>query len=266
MNPGFTLLGLLVGILVGITGMGGGSLMAPLLVLVMRMHPVTAVGTDLAYSAVTKLTGASLHWRKQTIRWRICGLMALGSIPGTILGVSVIRQLLAHDSQAVNSFVLHALGVTLIIVAITMLLRARILAYARAVEKRHSSPLGGLIRQTRPWRPALTVVLGAVVGFLVGLTSVGSGSLIILALAILYPRLTGREMVGTDLLHATLITAAASLAHLSIGTVNLPIVGLLLLGSIPGVIVGTLVSTRVPDGALRPVIAITLGIIGLTLL
>jgi len=266
MNYGFTALGLLVGLLVGITGMGGGSLMAPLLILVMRMHPITAVGTDLAYSAFTRLTGAALHWRHHTVKWRICWQMALGSVPGTVAGVLLIQQLQQRDASALNAFILEVLGVTLVIVAVAMLCRSLIVGRASALSARGSSSIGSFLRFLRVWRPALTTLIGAFVGFLVGLTSVGSGSLIIVAMALLYPRLTGRELVGTDLLHGALLTAAAALAHLGIGTIDFTTTGLLLLGSIPGVIIGTLFNTRIPDGVLRPVIAITLGIVGLRLI
>jgi uncharacterized membrane protein YfcA len=266
MNLGYSFLGLLVGILVGLTGMGGGSLMAPLLVLLMGVHPLTAVGTDLAYSTITRVTGAALHWRHHTVQWRICWRMALGSVPGTILGVLTIELLIKQDSAVVNAFVLRALGCTLLIVAAAMLLRSLFLKRAGEAEARATSPVGGMIRWLRASRPLLTVGIGAIVGFLVGITSVGSGSLIIVALALLYPRLTGRELVGTDLLHGAILTAAATLAHLGIGTINFATAGLLLLGSIPGVIIGTLGSTRIPDGALRPVIAITLGLVALRLI
>jgi uncharacterized membrane protein YfcA len=251
------LAGLLVGMLVGMTGMGGGSLMAPVLVFLLGVKPIYAVGTDLAYSAVTKWVGGFKHYRQGTVDMGIVRLLALGSVPGSLLGVGAIQhlhRLLGADSDAL---VLRALGLVLIMVATTMVVRAIVGSAEDQPDKRLRF---GRVRLSRAGRAA-TVVLGLVVGFLVGLTSVGSGTLFVAVLVAFYP-LALHRIVGTDVLHAALLTTVAGLAHLSAGNVEGGLMLNLLLGSIPGVWIGATLSTRASLKVLRPILAVVLLISG----
>ena len=244
--------GFLVGFLVGLTGVGGAALMTPLLILVGGVRPLVAVGTDLAYGAVTKAVGSLVHYRRQTVDINIAWHLGLGSVPGALLGVAVINALKGTAADgAIDRFISRALGLALMAVALSLLLRA--------------SPRQDSIRDVPP-RPSkgqrrLTVLLGAGIGFLVGLTSVGSGSLIAAALVMIYPGLPLRRVVGTDVFHAMCLTTVAGLAHLGLGTVDFPLLGGLLVGSIPGVWFGSRLATRVPNRVLRPVLgSVLLGV------
>jgi uncharacterized protein len=247
-------LGAVVGVLVGLTGMGGASLMTPLLVLVLGVKPVLAVGTDLIYSSVTKAFGTIVHLRQRTPDLRISLLMAWGSVPGTLLGVIMLGQLEKRlNTDTLNGLVLHLLGAMLILVAITMF--ARLFLAGRL-------PLPALDTSER-----VRVILpasGFVVGFLVGLTSVGSGTLLIVALS-LCTRLPGARLVGTDLVHAVILTTVAGVAHLALGNVNLSLTLSLLIGSIPGVLIGSRLCSYLPDRSVRLAIAGTLLVSGLRL-
>lgn len=240
------LLGLVVGFLVGLTGIGGGSLMTPLLILVGGVRPLVAVGTDLAYAAITKAVGAVVHYRQGTVDLSIAWRLGIGSIPAALAGVAVIIWMRGGaQNGAVDRFITRALGVALILVALNLFL-------APLFRKEPAGTKGGLPLK---WQTALTVVAGAGIGFLVGLTSVGAGSLIAAALVILYPRVPLVRIVGTDIFHATFLGAAAGLAHFGLGSVDLPILGGLLIGSIPGVWCGSRLAVSVPDKVLRPILA-----------
>ena len=250
-------LGFLVGLLVGLTGIGGAALMTPLLILVGGVRPVIAVGTDLAYGAITKALGAFLHYRQQTVDVAIAKHLAIGSIPMALVGVGCISWLMGgsrHD--AVDHFVRQALGLALILVALSLLLRPL---------ARHGSMLP-TPTSCSGWQRALIVILGAGIGFLVGLTSVGSGSLIAAALVTGYPQLPLRRIVGTDIFHAAFLTLAAGLAHLGLGNVDGPLLGQLLIGSIPGVWFGSRLAFTLPEKFLRPALACLLLGIGVKLL
>lgn len=243
-----------VGLLVGLTGMGGASLMTPLLVLVLGVKPVLAVGTDLIYSTITKSVGSIVHIRQKTPEPRIALRMAWGSVPGAILGVAALGLLQSRlNAAALNNVVLHLLGIMLILVSIIMV--------ARLVLSERLS-LGGLVTE-RHARVILPLV-GFAVGFLVGLTSVGSGTLLIVALS-LCTRLPAARLVGTDIVHAVILTAVAGLAHLALGNVNLGLTLSLLIGSIPGVLVGSRLCIYLPDRSVRLALAGTLLISGLRL-
>src|SRR5581483_7842992 len=243
--------------LVGMTGMGGGSLMAPVLVFLLGVKPIYAVGTDLAYSAVTKWVGGFKHYRQGTVDMGIVRLLALGSVPGSLLGVGAIQhvhRLLGADSDAL---VLRALGLVLIMVATTMVVRPIVGSAEDQPDKRLRF---GRVRLSRAGRAA-TVVLGLVVGFLVGLTSVGSGTLFVAVLVTFYP-LALHRVVGTDVLHAALLTSVAGLAHLSAGNVELGLMLNLLLGSPPGVWLGAAISSRASLRLLRPLLGLVLLVSG----
>jgi hypothetical protein len=257
-DPGIIAAGLVIGVLVGLTGMGGGSLTTPFLILFADVKPVVAVGTDLIYSAVTKWVGAGIHLRQRTVDLRLAGLLALGSVPASIVGVRVVGMVGEDGDRLVT----HALGATLIVVAIVLLGRRRLTA---AMERRRAR-LGRSDADLTARHPAAIVALGVLVGFLVGLTSVGSGTLVVAALLILIPALPPARLVGTDILQAAVLTSAAGIAHWSLGNVDLGLAGALLIGSVPGVVLGSRLSVRLPERVMRPALAGMLLIVAIQLL
>jgi uncharacterized membrane protein YfcA len=266
MDARFALIGLIIGFLIGLTGMGGGSLMTPVMILIMGVKPLIAVGTDLAYGAVTRIVGGAMHHHNHTVHYRTAGLLALGSVPATIGGVGVIAAIRTHDPQLVNGFLLHAIAWVLILVAVLMIAKPGL---ERAAGRWGGAGTFGLAQgvemlgERAPW--ALPIA-GAVTGFLVGLTSVGTGTLIIIALLFLYPRWRTRELVGTDVFHGAVLVSAASMAQLAAGNVNLSMMASLLVGSIPGVLVGSRLTLGFPEGALRLCLASVLLVSGAKLL
>lgn len=254
-NPLYSLSGLAVGILVGLTGVGGGSLMTPLLVLAFGIHPTTAVGTDLLYAAATKGVGTAVHGSKGTVQWRIVGLLAAGSIPATLATLFFMHQQ-KGAGDAAGHFITVTLGGALIATAIAVLFRNRIVkAFAAQAEGLSAGRIA-----------ALTVLLGAMLGFLVSLTSVGAGALGMTVLLVLYPKTDVAKLVGSDIAHAVPLTLIAGLGHWMIGSVDWSLLASLLTGSIPGIIIGSLAATKAPDRVLRPVLASTLALVGLKLL
>ncbi|HEX4805659.1 MAG TPA: sulfite exporter TauE/SafE family protein [Conexibacter sp.] len=245
-----------VGLLVGTTGVGGGSLMTPALILVFGTAPTTAIGTDLAYAAVTKTVGGWRHLRKGTVEMRIALWLAVGSIPGALGGVYVLHLLeKALGRGSFDDTLLTMVGAALLLTSVAVLGRA-LLKHVKGeretvdpFERRHK---------------VAAVLIGVSVGFVLGLTSAGSGALIAVGLIMLY-RLTPRRVVGTDVFHAALLLWVASIAHLVSGNVDLLLAGNILIGSIPGVWIGTNLATRLPDGALRPALGIVLLAAGLAL-
>jgi uncharacterized membrane protein YfcA len=237
--------------LVGLTGVGGGSLMTPLLVLLFGFHPATAVGTDLLYASITKSVGTAVHGTRKTVEWRIVGRLASGSIPAALITLFVLAKagaLNAHASHVLSTL----LGAALILTGVSILFRARILAWfaprMREVQDR------AIARST--------VVLGAVLGVLVSVTSVGAGAVGITVLLILYPKLPLARVAGSDIAHAVPLTLIAGLGHLAMGAVDFGLMLWLLIGSVPGIIVGSLLASRSSDGVLRPVLAVTLLVVG----
>jgi len=270
-----SLVGLLIGFLVGLTGMGGGSLLAPIMILFFRIPPVWAVGTDIAYSTVTKALGSVVHIRQKNVNFKVALWLACGSVPATLLSVGLVQYIRKHYGAVVNGVILHALGFTLVLVAVMLVLKPFIMRYfdQRRLEKQKQEALSGEMSSTersknweKRYRPIVTAMVGAVVGFLVGLTSVGSGTLIIVSIAFLFPRLTSKELVGTDIFQAFMLLASGAIAYIVAGTINWPIVGLLLIGSLPGVYLGSKSSKFIPERYMRPVLATVLAISGLKLI
>src|SRR5580698_6110787 len=254
-NPLYSLSGLVVGVLVGLTGVGGGSLMTPLLVLVFVIHPTTAVGTDLLYAAATKTVGTGVHGYKKTVQWGIVGRLAMGSVPTTALTLWFLSQQ-AKQAAAVNTVITTALGWALIVTAVAILFRKAIVGYFLSRTKQLEPGQAG----------GLTILLGAVLGVLVALTSVGAGALGMTVLLILYPKMDVAKLVGSDIAHAVPLTLLAGLGHWMMGSVNWELLASLLVGSIPGIILGSLLAARTPDGVLRPVLAGTLALVGVKML
>jgi len=270
-----SLVGLLIGFLVGLTGMGGGSLLAPIMILFFRIPPVWAVGTDIAYSTVTKALGSVIHIRQKNVNFKVALWLACGSVPATLLSVGLVQYIRRHYGDVVNGVILHALGFTLVLVAVMLVLKPFIMRYfdQRRLEKQKQEAVSGEMSSTERshrwekwYRPVVTAMVGAVVGFLVGLTSVGSGTLIIVSIAFLFPRLTSKELVGTDIFQAFMLLASGAIAYIVAGTINWPIVGMLLIGSLPGVYLGSKSSKFIPERYMRPVLATVLAVSGLKLI
>jgi uncharacterized membrane protein YfcA len=245
-----------IGIVVGLTGMGGGALMTPVLVLFFGVPPLTAVSSDLVASAVMKPVGSVVHLRRGTVHLGLVKWLCLGSIPGAFSGVLIARAL--GRGQQVQDVIRIALGVALLLAAAGLIVRAyiRLVEHARRRDGRAAPlPEGPPLVELRP---AHTMVLGALGGLVVGLTSVGSGSLIIIALMALYPTLTANELVGTDLVQAVPLVASAALGHILFGDFHLDLTTSLLVGCIPGVWLGAHLSSRAPGGLVRRALAFVL--------
>ena len=248
----YTLSGFVVGAIVGLTGVGGGSLMTPLLVLLFGIHPATAVGTDLLYAAITKAGGTAVHARKGHVDWRITGLLASGSIPASVLTIWAL-SLLPKQSAAVTHLISLSLGVALVLTAGAIVFRQKLQRYALA----HSEDSTHTELQA-----AITVATGVLLGILVTVSSVGAGALGVAVLFFLYPRLPALRIVASDLAHAVPLTLIAGLGHWAIGSVDGSLLASLLLGSLPGIWLGSHASARVPERFLRPVLASMLVLIG----
>jgi uncharacterized membrane protein YfcA len=251
----YSVSGLMVGLLVGLTGVGGGSLMTPLLVLIFGVHPSTAVGTDLFYAAATKTVGASVHAWRRSIDWLIFGRLASGSIPAALLCLALLSRMGVGSPQAAQ-LISTVLGVALLLTALSLAFRTRIIAWTRT-HALHVAP--GRIH-------LLTIVVGAVLGAAVALSSVGAGAIGATALIILYPDLPLRRLVGTDIIHAIPLTLIGGFGHLMLGTVNGALLVYLLLGSIPGIVIGSLLITVIRETWLRYLIATMLCLAGTALL
>jgi uncharacterized membrane protein YfcA len=254
------LAGLIVGFTVGLTGMGGGALMTPILVLLFGVNPGTAVSSDLLTSLVMKPVGAAVHFRRGTVNWSLAGWLALGSVPAAFAGVFVLNNLGSGDEVAGRIKTL--LGWALIVAASSMVARA--LLNARASARARSTPPSPIAPVTL--KRVATVCIGLAGGFIVGMTSVGSGSLMMVMLLLLYPRLAAKELVGTDLVQAIPLVGAATLSHVFFGHVDLGLTGSLLIGSLPGVYLGAKVSSRAPDTVIRPALVVILLVSALKLL
>ena len=251
MNYLYSLAGLGVGLLVGMTGVGGGSLMTPVLVLLFGFHPATAVGTDLLFASVTKSVGTGVHGFSGTVNWRVTGLLALGSIPATIMTVLLVSRI-GVASPAMAQIISLVLGIALVVTALAVILRNRI----QALALKHF----GEIAPRR--QAALTVVTGILLGVLVSLSSVGAGALGLTVLVFLYPKQPIALLVGSDIAHAVPLTLIAGIGHWWLGSTDWALLGALLIGSLPGIVIGSLVATRIPDAALRPVLAAVLLLVG----
>lgn len=250
----FSLSGLAVGIIVGLTGVGGGSLMTPLLVLLFGIHPATAVGTDLLYAAATKTVGTAVHGRNKSVDWRIVRRLATGSVPATLATFAVMQAFAIHTSK--GGVLAVMLGAVLLVTAATLLFRAQIVSYLAA---RITTTNEGLVA-------ALTIVTGVVLGVLVTTTSVGAGAIGVTALLVLYPRLPTLRIVGSDIAHAVPLTLISGLGHWYMGDVDWMLLVTLLLGSIPGIIIGSMLAPRLPERALRTLLALILVLVSAKLI
>jgi uncharacterized membrane protein YfcA len=248
-DPAIIFFGLGIGLLVGMTGMGGASLMTPMLILVFGISPVTAIGTDIFYAAITKTVGGVQHLRLKTVHRALAFWLAVGSVPSALLGVWVIELIQRrYGEEVLDELVLGMLGGALVVVGIATLLRSVLLRHV--IQERYAMHL-----YTRHIIAA--IVLGAVTGFVIGLTSAGSGTLIAIGLITIF-RLIPQRVVGTDIVHAAVLLWAAGLAHWIGGNVDFVLAGNILIGSIPGVLLGGMLAVKTPQRFLRTALAVVL--------
>lgn len=257
-EPLYSVSGLFVGILVGITGVGGGSLMTPLLVLLFNVHPATAVGTDLLYAAITKSAGTAVHGANKTINWTIVKLLSLGSVPAALVTLYLMSGV-DRKSIAAVSLITYTLGWMLFLTAFLLIFRNQIVAKVMEWRQRNGKSV------SESTVGSLTLVLGVVLGTLVTLTSVGAGALGVTVLLMLYPRLQIRDVVGSDIVHAVPLTLVGGLGYWLIGEIDWGMLLSLLVGSIPGIIIGSHLAPRMPDRVIRPILAVTLALVALKL-
>jgi uncharacterized membrane protein YfcA len=256
------LFGLLVGFLVGLTGVGGGSLMTPFLVTIMGVPAPTAIGTDMVYATVTKLTGSWQHYRQRSINLEVALFLGIGSIPTSLLGVLTLEWIKdSFDSGRVDAIMITVIAITLVVVGGSLIFRTFMPERWTERKQHRWDGKGRMSLQRR----VFTIVFGAVGGYLVGLTSIGSGSIMAVILLLLYP-LSPAVIVGTDIAHATVLSLVTGLAHMTQGNVDFGLVGTLLLGSIPGVLIGSRVAPWLPSRPLRIVLSVMLIFVGATLL
>jgi hypothetical protein len=252
-DPYIVLGSAIVGLLVGMTGAGGGALMTPMLILLFGVTPSTAISSDLVAAVVMRPIGALVHLRAGTVNLRLVRWMVLGSVPSAFLGAYLLK-LLGHAKSA-QQHIEVALGAALLLGALAMVLRL-------ALDRRSGQRRTGIVRDVKA-RPLPTVAIGIVGGIIVGITSVGSGSLMIVLLLFLYPMLGANQLVGTDLTQAVPLTLAAALGALAFGHVEVGVTGSLIIGSVPAVLIGSLLSASVPDRYVRPAIAFVIFASGL---
>ncbi len=254
---GLVVAGLVVGLIVGLTGVGGGSLMTPIL-LWFGISPTTAVGTDLLYAAITKAGGVFVHNKKQNINWSITGWLSLGSIPAALLTLYVLH-ILDADTTALNSVIKYSLGWALVFTSVAILFKKKIMVYSQ----RHA---GDKFHKESKTQNFLTVAIGVLLGVTVTLTSIGAGALGTVTLFFLYPLLPTNRLVGTEIAHAVPLTLVAGLGHASMGNLDMFLLGQLLMGSLPGIYIGSMLSGKVPDLFLRNALAIMLFFVGFKLI
>ncbi|MCA1597677.1 MAG: sulfite exporter TauE/SafE family protein [Chloroflexi bacterium] len=253
MDPRLVVVGLVVGLLVGLTGVGGSSVLTPLLILTLGVQPLVAVGTDLAYSVPTKLLGALIHRRQGTVEWRVVGLLCVGGLPASLAGLGLLALLRVRlGLDTINVALKHGVGALLLIVAVVIVLSP----WLRC--RQAGRPLGVTELPAPLWTRGTrggVIALGALVGVLVSLTSIGAGSVTVPVLYLLLPRLGLRRVVGSDVSFAALLIPTVALGHLGMGDVNLGLSLNLLAGSLPGVFIGSKLCARLPDTWLRPAMA-----------
>jgi len=246
-DPLYVTSGFAVGLLVGMTGVGGGSLMTPLLILLFGIHPSTAVGTDLLYAAGTKAGGSVVHSWARSVHWPAVIRLASGSIPASMLTLVVLWQL-DLNSAAARSLINVVLSFALVLTAASLIFRKTILqSLGQVVDRLESSTIG-----------RATVLVGAMLGVLVSISSVGAGAVGVTALLLLYPKLPMARIVGSDIVHAVPLTLVAGIGHWAMGAIDWHLMAVLLVGSLPGIVIGSYFATRVPETALRLLLAVTL--------
>jgi uncharacterized membrane protein YfcA len=255
MEFAYTFAGLVVGVIVGLTGIGGGALMTPILIVVFGIPPFVAVSTDLLYAAITKCGGIWSYARKQMVHWRVVGFLLLGSIPGSLVTLNYLEGL--DGLEQIEYLMNLTLGVSLVLTSIAVFLRTRIRDFAASLQD------NAFTSRVKRARPLVTVITGFALGGLVTLSSVGAGALGTALLIVLYPRMTMPQIVGTDLVHAVVLTSVAGAGHYHLGGVDLQLLTYLLIGSLPGVFVGSHLGTRLSPRVMQPIMGSLLMAIGL---
>jgi uncharacterized membrane protein YfcA len=250
----YALSGLFVGFVVGLTGVGGGSLMTPLLILFFGIHPVTAVGTDLLYASVTKSAGTLVHGLNKAVDWRIVGQLALGSVPAAAITLFLL-SINDIDTGGMARLFAAVLGTMLLITAITLVFRRRLVRFATS--HRELAPLPQAI---------LTTVIGAAIGVLVSISSVGAGAIGVTVLMLLYPKLSIHRIVASDIAHAVPLTLVAGSGHWLIGNVDWSMLLPLLVGSVPGILIASRIAPRIDERVIRWALALVLTVVGIKLL
>jgi len=251
MDPYAILSGLLVGLIVGLTGVGGGSLMTPLLITVFKLNPAVAIGTDLWFAAATKTSGSVAHHRAGHVHYRVMALLLAGSIPASLGMVALMHA--TGITKGWASALTFSLGVALLLTAVTVAYRRAWLSIGLKLE--------AWIPDNR--KPALTVAAGALLGVLVSLSSIGAGAIGATLILLLYPRMPARQLVGTDIAHAVPLTLVAGIGHATLGHVDWSLLAALLMGSIPGIWLGAHLTTRMPDALVRALLCVSLVTAGL---
>lgn len=254
---GLVIAGLAVGFVVGLTGVGGGSLMTPIL-LWFGIPPTTAVGTDLLYAAFTKMGGVFVHNKKQNINWKITGWLSLGSLPAAALTLWILDNI-KTDITTINAVIKYSLGWALLFTSIAIIFKTKIAKFSQkhAGDKFHSESTT---------QNMLTIAIGVMLGATVTLTSIGAGALGTVTLFFLYPLLPTPRLVGTEIAHAVPLTLVAGIGHASMGNLDYILLGQLLIGSLPGIFIGSMLSGKIPDLYLRNAIAIMLFLAGYKLI
>ena len=254
---GFIIAGLVVGFIVGMTGVGGGSLMTPIL-LWFGIPPTTAVGTDLLYAAFTKMGGVVVHHKKKNINWTITGWLSLGSVPAAFVTLWILHSI-KTDVSTINGVIKYGLGWALIVTSIAILFKKKLLVFSQ----KHATDR--FLKESNT-QNAFIVAIGVLLGATVTLTSIGAGALGTVTLFFLYPLLPTRKLVGTEIAHAVPLTLVAGLGHATMGNLDFGLLGQLLIGSLPGIYLGSMLSGKVPDLFLRNAIAIMLFSVGYKLI
>lgn len=255
MEFAYILAGMVVGVVVGLTGIGGGALMTPILIVVFGIPPFVAVSTDLLYAAVTKCGGIWSYARKQLVEWRIVGFLLMGSLPGSLATLHYLDGL--DGLEQIEYLMNLTLGFSLVLTSIAVFLRSRIRNFAGSLQD------SGAASHLRKWRPVITVVTGFALGGMVTLSSVGAGALGTALLIVLYPRMSMPAIVGTDLVHAVVLTSVAGAGHYQMGGVDIELLAYLLIGSLPGVFVGSHIGARLSPRLMQPIMGSLLMAIGL---
>ncbi len=252
--------GALVGLVIGLTGVGGGSLMTPILMLGFGIPPAIAVGTDLLYAALTKCSGVYFHHKNHTVDWKIVLLMGSGSIPCSIITISILEHL-KEQGFNYDGIIILTLSVMLILTSFIILIKKRLIAFIHA---NHAE--SRLVSSIKKFRPQITFLCGCLLGCVVTLSSVGAGAIGAAILFLLYPNKSSISVVGTDLAHAVPLTAIAGLGHLHFGSIDFSLLLGLLAGGIPAIYLGSMIGKKLPDNILRPLIALLLLAIGIRLM
>jgi uncharacterized protein len=253
-HPLYSLSGFGVGMLVGLTGVGGGSLMTPLLILLFGVHPATAVGTDLLYAAITKCGGTIVHGRHRNVDWRVTRRLAMGSVPASATALLTLNYF-GLSGEVTSRMIAVVLGSAIMLTAVALIFRKSLAAFAASRTEMSESRTAGY-----------TILTGVLLGIFVSLSSVGAGALGMTALVMLYPRLPTVTLVGSDIAHAVPLTLVAGTGHWILGTVNWLLIASLLVGSLPGIMLGSHLSAYLPDRVLRPILATILLFVGFRML